>query len=106
MFTRPYRRKSIGSGYIVHVPPKNLGCCTMSASDSHPPVDPPVNMRAYGFLMIRNFDSTAGISSFMIASPYGPLFAELTAYESSKNGVGCRKDTTIIPGMAFDTQDL
>ena len=42
----------------------------------------------------------------MMASPYGPLFAELTAYESSKNGVGCRKDTTIIPGMASETHDL
>ena len=31
----------------------------------------------------RYFFSTYGISSFTIASPYGPLLAEFTAYESS-----------------------
>src|SRR5256885_1879070 len=29
------------------------------------------------------------MSSCSSASPYGPLFAEFTAYESSKYGVGC-----------------
>ena len=34
----------------------------------------------------------------MIASPYGPLLTEFTAYESSKYGVGCWKVTAIIRG--------
>ena len=35
----------------------------------------------------------------MIASPYGPLFAEFMAYESSKYGVGCWNVTAIMRGM-------
>ena len=45
--------------------------------------------RAHGSRMIRYRLSISGISSCMRASPYGPTFTELTAYESSKYGAGC-----------------
>jgi hypothetical protein len=77
------------SGQDDHVPPKKSGWKICSASDSHPPVDPPESTRAYGSRITRNRFSTSGMSSCMIASPYGPTFTEFTAYESSKYGVGC-----------------
>jgi len=48
------------------------------ASEIQPPVEPPVSSRAHGWPMTRNCFSTAGMSSCMIASPNGPLFAEFT----------------------------
>ena len=45
---------------------------------------PPSSVRARGSPMARNAFSTCGISSRVMASPYGPLFTELTTYESSK----------------------
>ena len=39
--------------------------------------------RAQPWPMPRNVFSMYGISSYVIASPYGPRFAEFTAYESS-----------------------
>ena len=42
--------------------------------------------RAQPWPMPRYSRSTAGMSSVWIASPYGPRFSELTAYESSKKG--------------------
>jgi hypothetical protein len=53
------------------------------AREIHPPVEPPVSSRAHGWPMTRKRDSTAGMSSCMIASPNGPLLAEFTPYESS-----------------------
>jgi hypothetical protein len=35
-----------------------------------------------------------------MASPYGPLLTELTAYESSKYGVGCWNVIAIIRGKS------
>ena len=42
----------------------------------------------------------------MSASPYGPLFAEFTAYESSKYGVGCWKVTAIKRGKLDELHAL
>src|SRR6058998_3037218 len=86
------------SGQYDHAPPKKSGWKICSAAASHPPVDPPERIRAYGSRMMRNRFSISGISSCMIASPYGPLLAEFTAYESSKYGVGCCQVTAIIRG--------
>jgi hypothetical protein len=44
--------------------------------------------------------------SSTIASPYGPLVAELTEYESRKNGVACSKLTAMKRGKPSDTQAL
>ena len=57
------------SGHADQVPPKKSGWKIWSASDSHPPVDPPDSTRAYGSRMTRKRFSTSGISSCMMASP-------------------------------------
>ncbi len=67
------------SGQYAQAPPKKSGWKICSAAASQPPVDPPDRMRAYGSRMTRKRFSTSGISSCMIASPYGPLFTEFTA---------------------------
>ena len=41
----------------------------------------------------------------MMASPYGPLLTEFTAYESSKYGVGCWNVTAIICGKPSERQE-
>src|SRR5262249_4263376 len=86
------------SGQYDHVPPKKSGCSSCSASDSHPPVDPPDSTRAYGSRITRKRFSTSRRSSCMIASPYGPTFGEFTAYGSSKYGFGCWNVTRIMRG--------
>src|SRR5262249_41327755 len=98
MFTPSTSMKVTESGQYDHAPPKNSGWKICSAAASQPPVDPPDRIRAYGSRMIRKRFSISGTSSCMIASPYGPLFTELTAYESSKYGVGCCQVTAIIRG--------
>ena len=62
--------------------------------------------RAYGLPIMRNCRSSAGITSSTIASPYGPLLAELTEYASRKKGDACSKLTAIKRGMLTDTHDL
>src|SRR6267142_5632759 len=88
------------SGQYDHAPPKKSGWKICSAAASHPPVDPPDRIRAYGSRMTRKRCSISGKSSCIIASPYGPLLTEFTAYESSKYGVGCCQVTAIIRGKA------
>src|SRR5438067_408522 len=95
-----------GSGQYDHVPPKKSGWKICSASDSHPPVEPPSSQRAHDSLMTRNLFSISGMSSCMIASPYGPTFTEFTAYESSKYGVGCWKVTARRRGKSSRTHSL
>src|SRR5437773_10883574 len=55
---------------------------------------------------MRKCSSRYGINSSMIASPYGPLFAEFTAYESSKYGVARWKVTAISRGKLAELQAL
>src|SRR6266436_3628066 len=86
------------SGQYDHAPPKKSGWKICSAAASHPPVDPPDRMRAYGSRITRKRLSNSGTSSCIMASPYGPLFTEFTAYESSKYGVGCWNVTAIVRG--------
>src|SRR6185369_11876263 len=93
-----------GSGQYDHVPPKKSGWKTWRASDSQPPVDPPSSQRAHGALITRYRFSISGISSCMIASPYGPTLTEFTAYESSKYGVGCWNVTTMTRGKSSRIQ--
>src|SRR6185436_6531388 len=98
MFTDRYERKSIGTGQRAHAPLYASGYITWTPSASQPPVDPPTSARAQPWPMPRKRCSMEGIRSRVIASPYGPLFAELTAYESSKYGVGCWTSTWIMRG--------
>src|SRR6516225_3680110 len=86
------------SGQYDQAPPKKSGWKIWSAALSHPPVEPPERIRAYGSRITRKRFSISGISSCMMASPYGPLFTEFTAYESSKYGVGCWNVTAIMRG--------
>ena len=44
--------------------------------------------------------------SCSIASPYGPLFAEFTEYESRKYGVACSKLTAMKRGKPSDDPRL
>src|SRR3954447_20895621 len=106
MFTERYERKSIGSGHSAQAPLYASGYMTCTPSASHPPVDPPVVTRAQPAPIPRNCFSIIGIRSSVIASPYGPLFAEFTAYESSKYGVGCWTRTWIMRGNAAPFQSL
>ena len=83
------------------------GYSTCTPSVSHPPVEPPVpspepNSRRCLEIAFRYRESARSV----IASPYGPLFAELTAYESSKYGVGCSMRTSIIRGKCGPFQSL
>ena len=55
---------------------------------------------------MRNVFSSVGISSVMIASPYGPAFAEFTQYELSKYGVGCSIVTRTARGKSSDVHAL
>src|SRR5881628_3124001 len=106
MLTDRYDRKSIGSGQSAHAPLYSSGYITCTPNASQPPVDPPVITRAHGWPMPRNVFSMYGIRSRVIASPYGPLFAEFTAYESSKYGVGCWMRTWIMRGNFAPFQSL
>src|SRR5262249_52395308 len=98
MFTPSTSMNVTESGQYDQAPPKNSGWKICSAAASHPPVDPPDRIRAYGSRMMRKRFSISGTSSCMSASPYGPLLTEFTAYESSKYGVGCCQVTAIIRG--------
>src|SRR5215831_2887912 len=98
MLTPSTSMKVTESGQYDHAPPKNSGWKICSAAASQPPVDPPERMRAYGSRITRKRFSISGMSSCMIASPYGPLLAEFTAYETSKYGVGCWNVTAIMRG--------
>src|SRR5215510_10007254 len=100
MFTPSTSMNVTESGQYDQAPPKKSGWKICSAAASHPPVDPPDRIRAYGSLITRKRFSNSGISSCMIASPNGPLLTEFTAYESSKYGVGCWNVTAIIRGKA------
>src|SRR5215831_17387763 len=105
MFTPSTSENVTGSGHDDHVPPKKSGWKIMSASDSQPPVDPPESHLAHGSLITRYRFSISGINSFMIASPYGPMFTLFTAYESSKYGVGCWNVTAIMRGKFSDNHE-
>src|SRR4029077_678738 len=98
MLTERYERKSIGSGQSAQAPLYASGYFTWTPNASQPPVEPPVVTRAQPAPIPRNCFSIIGIRSSVIASPYGPLFAEFTAYASSKYGVGCWTRTWIMRG--------
>ncbi len=68
------------------------------AAASQPPVDRPESTRPHGSLTIRNSFSRYGMSSWVIASPYGPTFSVFTEYEVSKYGLASR----IVTMTTFD----
>jgi hypothetical protein len=89
----------MGSGCSTYAPPKKSGCWSIIARVCQPLVDAPSRTRPYGFRMMRNFSSSAGITSSTMASPYGPLFAEFTEYESGKKGVCCSRLMAMTRGI-------